>query len=49
MINHLNTNIVRNMSTYADNSELCLRARNIDDIMELKKDINKLVEWANKW
>ena len=26
----------------------CHRARNTDDIMELQKDINKLVEWANK-
>ena len=25
------------------------RARNPDDIMELQEDINKLVEWANKW
>ena len=25
------------------------RARNPDNIMELQEDINKLVEWANKW
>ena len=25
------------------------RARNPDDILELNEDINKLVEWANKW
>ena len=25
------------------------RAKNPDDIMELQEDINKLVEWANKW
>ena len=27
----------------------CHGARNPDDIMELQEDINKLVEWANKW
>ena len=37
------------MSKFADNSKLCIRARNPDDIMELQEDINKLVEWANKW
>ena len=25
------------------------RDRNRDDIMELQEDIDKLVEWANKW
>ena len=37
------------MSKFADDTKLCHRARNPDDIMELQKDINKLVEWANKW
>ena len=37
------------MSKFADNTKLCHRARNPDDIMRLKEDINKLVEWANKW
>ena len=37
------------MSKFADDTKLCHRARNIDDIMELQEDINKLVEWANKW
>ena len=30
-------------------TKLCHRSRNPDDIMELQEDINKLVEWANKW
>ena len=25
------------------------RARNPDDITELQEDINKLIEWTNKW
>ena len=34
------------MSKFAEDTKLCNRARNPDDVME---DINKLVEWANKW
>ena len=48
-INDLDINIVSEMSKFADDTKLCHRARNPDDIMELQEDINKLVEWANKW
>ena len=37
------------MSKFADDTKLCHKSRNPDDIMELQEDINKLVEWANKW
>ena len=37
------------MSKFADDTKLCHRAENPDDIMALQEDINKLVEWANKW
>ena len=37
------------MSKFADDTKLCHRARNLDDIMELQENIYKLVEWANKW
>ena len=37
------------MFKFTDDTKLYQRARNRDDIMELPKDINKLVEWANKW
>ena len=37
------------MSKFADDSKLCHRVRNPHGIMELQEDINKLVEWANKW
>ena len=33
----------------ADDTKLCHIARHPDDIMEQQEDINKLVEWANKW
>ena len=36
------------MFKFADDTKLCHRARNPDDIMELQKDINKLAECANK-
>ena len=36
------------MPKFADDTKLCHRARNIDDITELQEDINKLIEWANK-
>ena len=48
-INDLDTNIVSKMSKFADDTKLCHRARNPDDIMELQEDMNKLVESANKW
>ena len=48
-INDLNTNTVSKMSKFADDTKLCHRARNPDDIMELQEDINKLFEWVNKW
>ena len=37
------------MSKFADDTILCHRAINPYDIMEQQEDINKLVEWANKW
>ena len=48
-INDLDTNIVNKISKFVDDTRLCHRARNPDDIMELEEDINKLVEWVNKW
>ena len=48
-INDLDIGIVSKMSKFADDTKLGHRARNLDDIMELQEDINKLVEWANKW
>ena len=48
-INDLDINSVSKMSKFADDIKICHRARNPDDIMELQEDINKLVEWANKW
>ena len=37
------------MSKFPHDTRLCHRTRNPDDIMEPQEDINKLVEWANKW
>ena len=37
------------MLKFSDDTKLCHRARNPDDIMELQEVINKLVEWGNKW
>ena len=34
------------MSKFADDTKLCHRARNPD---ELQEDINKIIEWAKKW
>ena len=36
-INNLDTNIVRNKSKFADDTKLCHKARNHDDIMELQE------------
>ena len=51
-INYLDTNIVSICKIYkkfADDTKLCHRARNPDDMTELQKDIDKLGKWANKW
>ena len=48
-INDLDTNIVGKILKFADDTKLCHRARNPDDIMELQEDIHKLADWANKW
>ena len=37
------------MSKFAGYTKLCHRTTNPVDITELQEDINKLVEWANKW
>ena len=42
-INDLDTNVVSKMSKFADDTKLCHRARNPDDIMELQEDINNLL------
>ena len=47
--NDLDTNIVRIISKFADDTKLRYRVKNLDNITELQEDINKLVEWANKW
>ena len=47
-INDLDTNIVSKMSKFADDTKLCHRVRNPDDITELQEVIIKLAEWANK-
>ena len=36
------------MYKFADDTKLCHRARNLDDIKEQQEDISKLVECANK-
>ena len=36
------------MSKVADDTKLCHRARNPDEIMEQQEVTNKLVEWENK-
>ena len=43
------TSGVSKMSKFADDTKLCRSTRNPDDIRELQEDINKFVEWANKW
>ena len=48
-INDQDTNIVSKMSKFADDTKLCHRARNSDEITKLQEDINKLVQWANEW
>ena len=48
-INDLDTNILIKMSKFADDTKLCNRAGNPDDITELQEDINEFVEWANTW
>ena len=48
MVGWVDIGIVSKISKFVDDTKLCHRATNPDDIMELQEDINKLVEWANK-
>ena len=48
-INDIDTNIVSKMFKFAADTKLFHIARNPDDMTGLQEDINKLVEWANKW
>ena len=47
-INDQDTNIDSKISTFTDDTKLCHRARNGEDIMELQEDISKLVDSENK-
>ena len=47
-INNLDTNIVRRISKFVDDTKLCHSDRNPDDITELQEYINKLIEWVNQ-
>ena len=42
--NDLDTNIVSKMSKFADDTKLCNKARNPDDIMELRENIKVKVK-----
>ena len=48
-INGQDTNIVNKISEFKDDTKLCHRAIKPNDIIKPEEDINKLVEWANKW
>ena len=50
-INDEDTNIVSIMFKFANDTKICGRAGNPDDIMELQEDINKLLSWqtSGKW
>ena len=37
------------MSKFTDDTKFSHRARNPDEKMDLQEDINRLVEWANRW
>ena len=37
------------MSKFADDTKHCHISRNSNDTRELQEDINKIVEWADKW
>ena len=47
-INDIDTNIVSKMFKFADDTKLCHRTRNPDNITEPQGDVNKLVERTNK-
>ena len=41
--------IVSKISKFADNTKLCHSSRHHDEVLELKEDLNRLVDWANTW
>jgi hypothetical protein len=48
-INDLDNEILSKISKFADDTKLCHRALTVGDQLRLQNDLNKLVEWADKW
>jgi len=48
-INDLENGLLSKVSKYADDTKLCARATSEQDRIQLQQDIDKLVEWSNKW
>ena len=48
-INDLDNGIVSKISKFADDTKLCHSSRHPDEVLELQKDLNRLVDWANIW
>ena len=48
-INDLENCIVSKISNFADDTKLCYSSRHPDEVLELKEDLNRLVDWANTW
>ena len=48
-IHDLDNGIVRKIYKFAEDTKLCHSVRYPDEVLELQKDLNRLVDWANKW
>ena len=48
-INDLDNGIVRKISKFADDTKLYHSSRNLEEVLQLREDHNKLVDWANTW
>ena len=48
-INDLDSGIVNKISKFADDTKLCHRSRQTDEVLELQEDLTRLVDWANTY
>jgi len=48
-INDLDLNIYNILLNFADDTKICSRIRNTEDMSKLQEDLNTLQEWAQTW
>jgi ribonucleases P/MRP protein subunit RPP40 len=48
-VNDLDVGIDSKLCKFADDTKLCRKITNVDDVQKLKTDLDTLLEWSEKW